>query len=303
MAELNTSLSRLQCLDIDGLEDVEACQERWFAEVMKALKVEEENKLTTEKFSVQTKAVSSRWLADAQDIMFRQREMMDSMKQIIELMKSEALGDKEKVIGLQSELLERRDEQLKYKTEQMKSLQDAVQTTVKDTVKTEIRSYGDAVKKNLNSSTAIPPQTLKKVVRNVMEVEDMSRNLLVFGLDEEPDEQLSDKIIDVLLQLGEKPRVEATRLGTKGSSGNKPCRPVKVRLGSSALVRQILTKSKTLKDIDRFKSVFVCPDRSMDERAVQKQLVLNRKKLSAEQPHLRHYIRGGKIWSVEKTGE
>ena len=59
-------------------------------------------------------------------------------------------------------------------------------------------------------------------------------------------------------------------------------------------------KAKQLKQIDRLKSVFICPDRSVEERAVQKQLVLDLKKTTAEQPDLQHFIRDGKIYSVEK---
>ena len=80
------------------------------------------------------------------------------------------------VIKLQGELLE-------SKSEQLKSVQTAVQTTVKDTVQAEIRSYSDVVKKT--DSAAFTPETLKKVFKNVVEEEDRSRNLMVFGLEEE----------------------------------------------------------------------------------------------------------------------
>ena len=35
---------------------------------------------------------------------------------------------------------------------------------------------------------------------------------MVFGLEEEPGEQISEKVSQVLLQLGEKPIIEASRI-------------------------------------------------------------------------------------------
>lgn len=60
-----------------------------------------------------TKQVLSRWLAEAQDVMGRQSNMMNDMKEMIELLKTEALADKEKVIKFQDKLMEFKDEQLR----------------------------------------------------------------------------------------------------------------------------------------------------------------------------------------------
>ena len=74
----------------------------------------------------------------------------------------------------------------------------------------------------------VTPATLHSVVRKVVEEEDRSRNIMVFGLAEEEDEILSDKVSDVLQTIGEKPRVEACRVGKKYADG--AARPVKVTL-------------------------------------------------------------------------
>lgn len=291
MGDLNKSLSRLQMLDLDGLEDVEACQGRWLKEVMKTLKVEDEDQMTSENFGRPTKPVLARWLAEARDIMCRQRDMMETMKQIIELQKTEALGDKETVIRLQSELLEHRDEQLK-------SLQTTVEAAVTSTVQTEIRGYSDAVKKG-SRATVYSKETLKTVLKSVVAEEDRSRNLVVYGLKEEEGEQLPALVSEVLEELDEKPRFEAFRVGRKAAS-SPAIRPVKITLISSTAAHQILMKTGRLRQVEKLKAVFICPDRSSEERAARKLLVTELKKMSAEQPHRRHYIRGGKVCSIEK---
>lgn len=216
---------------------------------------------------------------------------MVGMNEIIELLKTEALGDKGTVIRLQSELLERKDEQLK-------SLHTVVQTTVQDTVQAEIRTYGDALK---TPSAVINPATVKKVVQDVIKDGDRSKNLLVFGLAEKDGEQLDEMISDVFMELGEKPRVAAIRLGRKGPGVGTSCRPVKVTLASSTAVRQILTKTRNLRQLERLKAVYVSPDRSPVERAARRQLVLELKKKIAEQSDRKHYIKNGKVCSEDKT--
>ena len=108
------------------------------------------------------------------------------------------------------------------------------------------------------------------------------------------------KIEELFMQLGEKPRFEAIRIGRKdaSSSVSKACRPVKVALASPTVVRQILTKAKNLKDFEELRSVFICPDRSLEERVVQRKLVVELKNKTTEQPGRRHYIRGGKVCST-----
>ena len=123
--DLDNSFHRLQSFDASDLDDVEACQIRWIEEAKKKLKCKEEDNLDSDLFMTLTKPVLSRWIADAREIMCRQRRMMTDFKDIIGTLKTEALGDKEKVIKLQSDLLQRKEEQLI-------TLQSAVKTTVQD---------------------------------------------------------------------------------------------------------------------------------------------------------------------------
>ena len=289
---LNKSFARLQEFDLDDLDDVVACQERWLVDVKRKLKVDDEEAMTTERFAGPSKAVLSGWLADARSVMGRQRDVMSKMTEMVELLKTEALADKATIIRLQGELLERKEEQLK-------ALRTAVQTTVQDTVQMEMRSYGDVLKAP-PIAPAINPAAFRKVLKDVIKDEDRSKNLMVFGLAEEVGEQLDDKVSRVFMELGEKPRVTAVRVGKLPETGTSS-RPVKVTLASSTAVQQIMFKARHLRQVERLKMVYVSPDRSPAERSARRLLVVERKKRAEREPQRSHYIKGGEVCSVDKT--
>lgn len=281
----------------DAVEDVSGEAQGWINEVMRSLGTDVEEGLSSTKFNKMKKETLCSWLAGVIKSLIKQRDLIVDLQDAVNGYKTDLLGSRGTVISLQGELLQQ-------KTEQLNSLKIAVQATVKDTMKdsakSEIKSYGNAVKKNLKSSPVIPHKTLKTVIHNVMQEEDRSRNLLIFRLKEEPDEQVKSRVEEVLLELGEKPLIEVCRLGTSdsGSSTSQTCRPVKVTLANATVVPQILSRTKKLKDSERYSSVFICPDRSPDERAAQRTLVQELKKRSSEQPNSRHFIRSGKVCST-----
>ena len=68
---------------------------------------------------------------------------------------------------------------------------------------------------------------------------------MIFGIEEDNGEQLSEKVSNFFEYLGEKPRHESLRIGFKCDTGKR--RPVKVKLPSSDHVHRILKQAKTLK--------------------------------------------------------
>ena len=60
---------------------------------------------------------------------------------------------------------------------------------------------------------------------------------MLFGLEEDKNENLSEKVGEVFVSVGEKPSFVASRLGKKAGS---KARPVKVTLTGNGLVNQIL---------------------------------------------------------------
>ena len=97
--------------------------------------------------------------------------------------------------------------------------------------------------------------------------------------------------------------MSTSRIGLKRN--NKPaddsgCRPVKVKLASPTIAHQILQKARNLRNLDKYKSVYICPDRSPENRAARRALVLELKAASESQPDKNFYIKHGKVVSVEK---
>ena len=191
------------------------------------------------------------WLQEAAFIMNLQAKLMRDYSGIIDVMKIEAIADKTKVVSAQEKLLEMKDEQLN-------TLKTAVQTTVQNSVEKEMKQYSQALTTK-SSGTGVSHGALKNVIKSALEEEDRSKNLVVFGLIEDEKEQLESVVGELLSDLGEKPRVSASRIGVKSSeSRSKPvCRPVKLSLpySSAAHQLQILLKAKTLKEMSKYKSV------------------------------------------------
>ena len=122
--------------------------------------------------------------------------------------------------------------------------------------------------------------------------EDRSRNLMVFGLEEEPGEQINEKVSQVLLELGEKPIIEASRIGLIKDSKA-------ATVSSLTIVQQILSKARSLRNSEHYKKVFISADRSTEQRAKQRELVQELKRRRTEEPDKRFYIRSGKLCSAE----
>ena len=217
--------------------------------------------------------------------------MLKSLKNETEALKTEIIGSQQKVIGLQSELLA-------SSTEQQETLQATVKTSVEDTVKAEFVSYSAVVEKN--QARTLEPECLNSFVKKVVEEEDRSRSLMVFGLPEEADEQLCEKVSSIFQEIGEKTRVEANRLGKENRSSQGKVRPVKVTLSSSATVYQILAKARSLRHSDKHKSVFISPDRSPEQRLKHRELVQELKTKSKNEPNKKHFIKSGTICSAAK---
>ena len=108
-------------------------------------------------------------------------------------------------------------------------------------------------------------------MQTVVQEEDRSKNLMIFGLLEHKDEELNKEVCEVLQTIGEKPRIEACRVGKQRS--NKSFRPVKVTAISSAVFTQITTKLNNLSQSEQFKSVLIISDRSAEQRTELREFV------------------------------
>ena len=172
---------------------------------------------------------------------------------------------------------------------------DAVVKTVGASVETSVKkSYSDVMQSGIGSSGSgtFDKDTLKSVAKQVIVEEELSRNVMVFGLPESEEEDLSVEVSEVFRHLEEKPRFEAARLG---KSKPETARPVKVTLSSSTAAQLILSKSRKLKESEKYKTVFLSPDRTAEERVKHWELVAEMKRRNAEEPQKRHIIKAGEV--------
>ena len=158
-------------------------------------------------------------------------------------------------------------------------------------MKAEFETYSSVLQSNSNPDFS--PIHVREVVRTVVDEEDRSRNLIVFGLTEEVNEDLESTVSEVMQQLGEKPMAAVSRLGQVTKIGeSRNARPVKVTFTSSLMVSRLLSKSKELKGTGKFNTVFICPDRSPEQPLAHRKLVYvvvsdlrNRQKEQADKLH------------------
>ncbi|KAL5270055.1 hypothetical protein ACHWQZ_G003514 [Mnemiopsis leidyi] len=280
----------------------------WLSEVRQLASVNRDEDVNSQFFMknrAMTKEVMAKLLSTAFSIVKSQETVIQNLETNLEecyceLSDATAKNKKLKsecaleVVDLQRDVVKLQRELLSEKEKQLSDLRATVVASVEDTVKAEFKSYSSVVQKT--QSPVIAPSTLKSVVRTVVEEGDRSRSVMVFGLEEKKDEKLRDMVSELLLELNEKPKMEVTRIGSSTSK----TRPVKVTIGSSVIAREILRKSKQLKNTAKFKTVYISPDRTIEQREEHKTLVLELKRRQADEPNKRHYIKENCVCSVEK---
>ena len=277
------------------LEGNETEISEWFDDVVmgvqKKCKDANEATIDAEILKKMNKDVLCEWLEEVWGICDRIRNTSVLARKTLHNLKGQVITCQSQVIELQHSLLEK-------KSVELEAVTTAVTTTVKESVKSECIGYAEAVKKSYNP--VLSSQTLTEVIKEVVQEEDRSRNLIVFGLDEDKEEQLSEKICDLFETMGEKPRTEAYRIGKLSAEKTSP-RPVKVTMTSSSSVHQLLDKAKRLKTSSKYQKVFLSPDRSLSERASHRDLVKELKNRIADDPQKHHYIRNATVFSVGKV--
>ena len=162
--------------------------------------------------------------------------------------------------------------------------------SVQETVKSEIKSWADVVKKDTNQRIGKPltENAVKQAIRNFNEEEIRSKNLMIYGCEEsdnEADFEVTRTAKNVLQVTDEEPmlrvRFDAYRIGKKQPGKN---RPIKVELGSAFEVETILMRARRLKDSDNFRNVYLGPDRTKEEQLAHNKLVKEMKEMIEKDP-------------------
>ena len=180
------------------------------------------------------------------------------------------------IIELQNRLIEKKDAEI---------------SSVQSTVKEEIKTYSAAVSKSC--SAALAPKKIQAAVRKVTEKNDRSKNLIIYGVNEEKSEVLEKRVTEILDEIEEKPRVQdCCRIGLVRE---QQCRPIKFALASQEHVTQVLRKSRMLRTKTGFQSIYICPDRSVEERRAFKKLLEELKQRRNTEPDKVFSIKNNKI--------
>ena len=87
--------------------------------------------------------------------------------------------------------------------------------------------------------------------------------------------------------------MDSKRIGQRAADSS---RPIKFRVNSCLeTVFQILKKAKRPKDIDGCKTIYIAPDRTIDERISRKKLVSELREKRQSDPNSHYLIRKGEI--------
>ena len=107
----------------------------------------------------------------------------------------------------------------------MEAMKTVVHFSVAGSVKVDLKSYSSVVRSHGCNETKEPlsQATLKKIVKDVVQEEDRSKNVIVFRLEEEDNEDFSATVSELLQTMEEKPCMEACRVGMKKTS-SKECK-------------------------------------------------------------------------------
>lgn len=228
------------------------------------------------------KAQMAEWLFTAVQLMdYCCLPLMSSARSRIERLQEEKIEDQRDIIRLQNDLISQKNEELGQ---------------VSKTVETEMKSFSSVLQKNCSS--ALSPRNIATAVKSVKKQEDRSKELVVFGVQEEEGECLDKKVVKLLENLDEKPRVtDCVRIG-RSAAGDK-VRPIRFSVRNSEQVHNILRKAKLLKDVEGYKSVYISPNRTVEERISRQKLVSELKKKRSEDPNSNYFIHRGEV--VKRT--
>ena len=146
---------------------------------------------------------------------------------------------------------------------------------------------------------------MKQAVKYAAEEEVRSKNLVFFGTEDAEDDE-EDFEVDpngAVEALGIEPMFESAKKLGLWKPGHK--RPVLVTLRNAASAVEILRKSHLLRQIEEFKTVYISPDRSLEQRKQHRELVgeltQRREEKRPGDENVRFVIRDGEIVTLPRS--
>ena len=161
----------------------------------------------------------------------------------------------------------------------------------------KMKEYSDVVKQNLEVAPPISLKSIRTVVKDVFTKTqtqiDRSRNLIVFGLEGEEEENLVIEVSKLLEEINLKPKIEAAIRFPNIKQGK--ISPIRVTLESKDSVHEVLKLSKQLISSSVYSNVYISIDRSPEQQESHRELVKKLKKNIEEVPGKHWYIKNNKI--------
>ena len=203
-----------------------------------------------------------------------------------------------------SEVDQLKSDQIKTQSEIIE-LQKAEVGSVKETLTTEMNSWADVVKKSCSQTKIATVKAMENAVRSVTAEDERAKNFIIHGFKEAADgktEYLTTEATHLFEAVGLEEHhpdpTDAYRLGEKTAGKT---RSIKVRLGNAETVRLLLSRAHRLRKFNMYKNVYLSPDRTKKDQAAHSSLVREIKELITKEPKKYHFIRDGKIRSVDKA--
>ncbi len=107
---------------------------------------------------------------------------------------------------------------------------------------------------------------------------------------------------NILAEIDEKPLVkDVCRIGQVSKVSKR--RPIKLTLTSADHVSEILRKTKRLRTKAGYESVYICPDRSVEERKALKKLLDELKSKRKSDSDGDYRIRNKKVVRIQKSSD
>ena len=274
------------------LNKLESDLNKTLRNVLKTAKTETVAELNHSNFSKLNKETLTNFVFSLSKLAEESVNLCKSASETIDDLKSECISNKNEIIDIQA-----------------KNIED-----IKKTVKSEVTTWSEVVKKNCPTGSSASSFCLKKVqqvVKSAVDSSIRSNNVIVYGAEDDDETenlfQFGSYLMTELGVLNPRPEIlAASRIGSSKAGSEDKRRPIKLTFANSEVVRRVMKLSHRLKDADEadgdkyWSNMYLAPDRDKEERATHHKLVVELKQRITEDPTRYHFIRAGKVNSADK---
>lgn len=237
--------------------------------------------ISIEAFKRKNKDILAEWLFCFTHMLNRSQRVLRTTSATLDQQKNTIISFQEEKLKNQEQLLDGRNQAL-----------DSFQSTFQS----EMKSYRDVV---TGSSSNVSSANVEIAVKKAVQEEERSRNVMLFGVEENDDIETETAVENLFLSIGEKPRIsDCSRIGNKSTSG--PPRPIKVSMASAESAVQVQASGRRLRDNPDTKRVFIAPDRTREEREERRKLVEIVRARVKSDPTRYHFIQGTTVVSRDR---